>query len=132
MANVSAVLSVILSCDDPYAIAELFVERLGWRLVFATPRESEDRLACVALGDAEVMLGTAEEQFLPAAARAHRGAGVEMYVRLPASDDIAKIYARHLAAGVVTRELSRREWGELAFHAEIDGYRFLVAQAPSI
>ena len=54
--------SVILACDDPYRAASLFVDELGWRLVFATPPEGDDRLACVAIGDAEVMLGTAEEE----------------------------------------------------------------------
>ena len=121
-------LSVILACDDPYAAADLYTERLGWRLVFATPRESGDPLACVALGDAEVMLGTAEEQFLPAVSRAHRGAGVTVYVRLPAGEDIAAVHDRHAAAGVVTTPLSIRPWGVLAFNAVIDGYRFLVVQ----
>ena len=121
-------LSVILACDDPYQTADLYLERLGWRLVFATPRDSGDPLACVALGDAEIMLGTAEEQFLPAAARAHRGAGVSIYVRLPADVDMAAVHDRHAAAGVVTTPLSRRPWGVLAFDAVIDGYRFLVVQ----
>jgi catechol 2,3-dioxygenase-like lactoylglutathione lyase family enzyme len=121
-------LSVILACDDPYDTADLYVERLGWRLVFATPRDSGDPLACVALGDAEVMLGTAGEQFLPAAARGHRGAGVSIYIRLPEDADIAAVHDRHAAAGVVTTPLSRRPWGVLAFNAVIDGYRFLVVQ----
>jgi catechol 2,3-dioxygenase-like lactoylglutathione lyase family enzyme len=121
-------LSVILACDDPYETADLYTERLGWRLVFATPRDSGDPLACVALGDAEVMLGTAEERFLPAAARAHRGAGVSIYIRLPEGEDIAAVHDRHAAAGVVTTRLSRRPWGVLAFNAKIDGYGFLVTQ----
>lgn len=121
-------LSVILACDDPYETADLYAERLGWRLLFATPRDSGDPLACVALGDAEVMLGTAEEQFLPAASRAHRGAGVSIYIRLPEDEDIAAVHDRHAAAGVVTTPLSRRPWGVLAFNAVIDGYRFLVVQ----
>jgi catechol 2,3-dioxygenase-like lactoylglutathione lyase family enzyme len=53
------VLSVFLARDDPYAAAEFMTDLLGWRLVLATPRDSDDRPACVALGDAEVMLGTA-------------------------------------------------------------------------
>jgi catechol 2,3-dioxygenase-like lactoylglutathione lyase family enzyme len=122
-------LSVILACDDPYRTADLFVAQLGWRLVFATPDDSDDRLACVELGDAQVMLGTAGEEFLPGPARAYRGAGVEVYVRLPESVEIEDIHQRHVAANVVTRPLAKREWGETAFHFEVDGFRFLVAQA---
>jgi catechol 2,3-dioxygenase-like lactoylglutathione lyase family enzyme len=124
-------LSVILACDDPYATGDLFVGQLGWRLVFATPADSDDRLVCVELGDAQVMLGTAGEEFLPAAARDVRGAGVEVYVRLPEGVDIEAVHARHAAAGVVTRPLATREWGERAFHAEVAGYRFLIAAEPA-
>jgi hypothetical protein len=98
-------------------------------LVFATPAGSDDRLACVELGDAQVMLGTAEEEFLPGPARPYRGAGVEIYIRLPESVQIEEVHRRHAAANTVTRPLAKREWGELAFQFEADGYRFLVAQA---
>lgn len=121
-------LSVFLACDDPYAAADFYHRRLGWRLVFATPRDSDDRLACVSLGDAEILLGTAEERFLPSRSREHRGAGVTVYVRLPAGEDIAAVHERHAAAGVVTTALAPRPWGELAFDAVIDGYRFLIGQ----
>lgn len=77
-------LSVFLACDDPYESARFFVEELGWRLAFATPPEGDDRMACVALGDAEVMLGTAEEQYLAAGSREHRGAGVTVYMAFDA------------------------------------------------
>ncbi|GIJ56680.1 hypothetical protein Vau01_041960 [Virgisporangium aurantiacum] len=123
-------LSVILACDDPYKAADLFVERLGWRLVFATPADSDDRLACVGLGDARVMLGTAGEEFLPTEARPFRGAGVEVYVQLTASLPIEEVHRRHAEAGVVTRALATREWGERAFQFEAEGYRFMVAQDP--
>jgi uncharacterized glyoxalase superfamily protein PhnB len=121
------VLSVFLSCDDPYTAADFMTERLGWRLVFATPPDSDDRLACVALGDAEVMLGTAAEEFLPAASRSHKGAGVTLYVRLPATDDIAAVHAKHADAGVVTKPLALRPWGEQAFDAVICDYRYLIS-----
>ncbi len=121
-------LSVILACDDPYLTASLFVEQLGWRLVFATPADSGDRLACVELGGEQVMLGTAEEEFLAGAARPYRGAGVEVYIRLPAAVPIEEVHRRHAAAGVVTRPLALRGWGEAAFHFEAAGYRFMVAQ----
>lgn len=120
-------LSVILACDDPYRAADLFT-RLGWRLVFATPGDSDDRLACVELGDAQVMLGVAEEEFLSAAARPYRGAGVEVYVRLPESMRIEDVHERHAQSGAVTGPLERRPWGETAFQFEAEGYRFMVAQ----
>ncbi len=121
-------LSVFLACDDPYETAKLMTEQLGWRLEFATPADSGDKLACVSLGGAEVRLGTADERFLAAASRDHRGAGVTVYVRLPATEDISAVHARHAAAGVVTTPLAQRPWGELAFDAVIAGYRFLIAQ----
>lgn len=124
-------LSVFLACDDPYETARLCTDKLGWRLVFATPPESDDKLACVALGDAEIMLGTAAEQFLASRSRGHRGAGVSVYVRLPAAEDIEAIHQRHAAAGVVTAELSKRPWGEAGFDAVIAGYRFLITQEAS-
>ena len=121
-------LSVILACDDPYHAADLFVERLGWRLVFATPADSDDRLACVELGDAQVMLGVATEEFLAPAARPYRGAGVEVYVRLPGSVRIEDVHGRHAESGAVTGPLEKRPWGETAFQFEAEDYRFVVAQ----
>jgi uncharacterized glyoxalase superfamily protein PhnB len=120
-------LSVFLACDDPYETARFFVSELGWQHVFATPSDSDDRLACVRLADAEVMLGTAAEQFLRAVSRDHRGAGVTVYITVRAEDDIAAIHDRHHAAGVVTEPLSDRPWGQRAFDAVIGGYRFLIA-----
>ena len=84
-------LSVFLACDDPYETARLMTEQLGWQLEFATPADTGDKLACVSLGDAEVMLGTADERFRPAASRDHRGAGVTVYIRLPETGDIAGV-----------------------------------------
>ncbi len=123
-------LSVILACDDLYDTAKFMTDRLGWRLVFATPADSDDKLACVRLADNEVMLGTTDEQFLPAASRDHRGAGVSIYIRLPAEEDIEAVHAAHAAAGVVTEPLSLRPWGVLAFNAVIAGYQFLITQQP--
>jgi len=122
-------LSVFLACDDLYATARFFTEELGWRLEFQTPPDSGDPLACVSLGGAQVMLGTADERWLPAGSRAHRGAGVTVYVTLGADVDIdiAGVWRRHDAAGVTTSELTDRPWGVRAFDAVIEGYRFLVA-----
>jgi catechol 2,3-dioxygenase-like lactoylglutathione lyase family enzyme len=122
------VLSVILSCDDLYAAADFFTDRLGWRLVFSTPPESDDPIAAVALGDATVLLGPALEAFLSPRSRDHRGAGVQIFVTLPASEDIEVLHRRHEAAGVVTKPLSHRPWGRRAFNAELFGYRFLFAE----
>ena len=106
--------------------------QLGWRLEFATPHDSDDKVACVSLSeDAQVMLSTADEQYLPAASRPHRGAGVTVYIRLPQNEDIATVHERHAARGVVTQPLSQRPWGELAFDAVIAGYRFLISQEPA-
>lgn len=121
-------LSVFLACDDPYETARQMTEQLGWRLEFATPAGSDDKAAVVSLGGAQVRLGTADEQWLAADAREHRGAGVTVYVRLPQTEDIAAVHERHAAGGVVTRALGQRPWGELAFDALIAGYRFLISQ----
>ena len=121
-------LSVFLACDDPYETARLMTDELGWRLEFATPADTHDKLACVSLGGAQVRLGTADERYLPAIAREYRGAGVTVYVRLPQTVDISAVHARQASAGVVTAPLTQRPWGELAFDAVIAGYRFLIAQ----
>lgn len=120
-------LSVFLACDDLYASAKFFTEDLGWELTFATPPDSGDPLAGVSLGGAEIMLGPAEERWLPAASRSHRGAGVTVYVVLGAEDDIAAIYAKHAKAGVTTSALAERPFAPQAFDAVIEGYRFLIA-----
>jgi uncharacterized glyoxalase superfamily protein PhnB len=122
------VLSVFLACDDPYATATLMTDQLGWTLEFATPADSADKLACVSLGGAQVLLGTADEQFLAAASRDHRGAGVTVYVSLPEDADITAVHDRHAAGEVVTTPLAERPWGERAFDAVIAGYRFLIGQ----
>ena len=123
-------LSVFLACDDPYLTARQMTEQLGWRLEFATPADSDDKTVVVSLGGGQVRLGAAEEQWLAADARDHRGAGVTIYIRLPQTEDIAAVHERHASGGVVTGPLGQRPWGELAFDAVIAGYRFLIAQEP--
>jgi hypothetical protein len=88
------------------------------------------RTACQSAGSIRLGHDTADEQYLPAASRLHRGAGVTVYVRLPQTTDIATVHERHAAGGVVTQSLSQRPWGELAFDAVIAGYRFLITQEP--
>ena len=119
---------MFLACDDPYATARFMTETLGWAPDFSSPAESRDPMACVSLSGAQVRLGPADEQWLAAASRDHRGAGVTVYIRLPETDDITLVHERHAAGGVVTRPLEQRPWGELAFDAVIAGYRFLIAQ----
>ena len=75
-------LTPILATDDPYEAAAVFVTA-GWSLVFQTPPDSGDPLACVALAGAQLMLGTSLPGFLPAESRAHKGAGVEFHVTVP-------------------------------------------------
>ena len=119
------VLTPILATDDPYEAAARFVTT-GWTLVFETPRDSGDPLACVELAGARVLLGTAAPRFLPPESRGHRGAGVEFHVTVPAPG-IEKIFAAHRAHADSTTGLAVQPWGERAFHATLLGYRFLIA-----
>lgn len=118
-------LTPILATDDPYQAAEVFVEA-GWSLAFQTPPDSGDPLACVALADAQVMLGTSLPQFLPAERRPHKGAGIEFHLTVP-SDDIETVYEAHRRHAESVTSLALQPWGELAFHAVLLGYRFLIA-----
>jgi hypothetical protein len=119
------VLTPILATDDPYEAAAAFV-RGGWSVVFETPADSGDPLACVELAGAQLMLGTSEPKFLPPENRSHKGAGVEFHVTVPASD-LRKVYEAHRAHADSTTELTVQPWGETAFHATLLGYRFLLA-----
>jgi len=118
-------LTPILATDDPYQAADAF-EAAGWSRIFSTPPDSGDPMACVALADAQVMLGTSLPQFLPEASRPHRGAGVEFHVTVPATE-IDAIFAAHKQGGAAMTDLVRQRWGECAFHAMLAGYRFLIA-----
>jgi hypothetical protein len=119
------VLTPILATDDPYRAAADF-QAAGWSLIFSTPPTSGDPLACVGLAGAQVMLGTSLPQFLPEESRSHLGAGVEFHVTVPAAEIDAVFEAHKNSAGAVT-ELIVQPWGERAFHAELAGYRFLIA-----
>jgi hypothetical protein len=118
-------LTPILATEDPYEAARRFTAA-GWTLVFETPSDSGDPLACVELAGAQVLLGTAAPQFLPPESRDHRGAGVEFHVSVPASD-IEEIFAAHRAHADSSTDLAAQPWGETAFHATLAGYRFLIA-----
>jgi hypothetical protein len=119
------VLTPILATDDPYAAAAAFV-KAGWSLVFQTPPDSGDPLACVALAGARLMLGASLPQFLPAESRAHKGAGVEFHLTVP-SEDIDAVYEAHRQHAESVTDLAVQPWGEQAFHAVLLGYRFLIA-----
>lgn len=118
-------LTPILATDDPYEAASAFV-RAGWSLIFETPRDSGDPLACVGLAGARVMLGTSLPEFLAPESRTHKGAGVEFHLTVPASE-ITVIHEAHRAHAESTSDLSLRPWGEEAFHSVLAGYRFLIA-----
>ncbi len=118
-------LTPILATEEPCEAAAAFI-KAGWSLVFETPRDSGDPLACVALTGARLMLGTSLPQFLPADSRAHIGAGVEFHVTV-ASADIGAVYEAHRRYAESVTDLALQPWGEQAFHAVMLGYRFLIA-----
>lgn len=118
-------LTPILATDEPYKAAAVFV-RAGWSLVFQTPPDSGDPLACVALAGAQLMLGTSLPQFLPAESRAHKGAGVEFHITVP-DEDLDPIYETHRQHAESVTDLAVQPWGERAFHAVLLGYRLLIA-----
>jgi hypothetical protein len=123
------VLTPILATDDPYQAAEVFV-RAGWSLIFRTSPDSGDPLTCVGLAGGRLMLGTSGPEFLPAESRPYRGAGVEFHLTVPQDDIDAVFEAHRLHADSVT-DLAPQPWGELAFHAVVLGYNFLIAaEAP--
>jgi hypothetical protein len=119
------VLTPILATEEPYEAAAVFI-KAGWALVFETPRDSGDPLACVALAGARLMLGTSLPQFLPVDSRAHKGAGVEFHVTVP-SEEISAVYEAHRQYAESVTDLALQPWGEQAFHAVVLGYRFLIA-----
>lgn len=118
-------LTPILATDDPYEAATAFV-KAGWSLIFQTPPDSGDPLACVALAGAQLMLGTALPQFLPPESRPHKGAGVEFHLTVP-DGDLDAVYETHSHNAESVTDLVQQPWGERAFHTVLLGYRFLIA-----
>ncbi len=122
-------LTPILATDDPYEAAGVFVDA-GWSLVFQTPPDSDDPLTVVGLADTRLMLGTSLPQFLPAESRPHKGAGVEFHLTVP-ENDIGTIFDAHRKRADSVTDLVTQPWGELAFHAVVLGYKFLIAAEAS-
>ncbi|HEY3560862.1 MAG TPA: hypothetical protein VGL05_25545 [Kribbella sp.] len=116
-------LTPILATSDPYAAAAEFVAN-GWTLAYATPQDSDDRLAVVELHGGRVMLGVDSEEFLPREARDHRGAGVQFYLEVPA-EEIESVHAAHRDPGPI----EQRPWGVRSFVVRLAAYSFMVATA---
>jgi hypothetical protein len=102
-------LTPILATDDPYEAGAAFVEA-GWSLIFQTPPDSGDPLACVGLAGAQVMLGSSLPEFLPADSRAHKGAGVEFHLTVP-SENIGAVYEAHRRHAESVTSLATQPWG---------------------
>lgn len=118
-------LTPILATPDPYVAADEFAGN-GWTRAYATPKDSTDPMAVVELHGAQVMLGVDSEQFLPADARAHRGAGVQLYVEVPA-ELIEAVHAAHRDPGPI----EQRPWGVRSFVVRLAEYNFMIATAQS-
>lgn len=118
-------LTSILATSDPYVAADEFADN-GWTRAYATPKDSDDPLAVVELYGAQVMLGVDSEEFLPVDARAHRGAGVQFYVEVPA-DVIVAVHAAHRDPGPI----EQRPWGVRSFVVRLAEYSFMIAAAQS-
>ncbi len=119
-------LSVILATHNPFESKEEFL-KAGWEFLFETPEDSDDRLAIVRLGDAQVMLGIDSKEFLPDGAGDFKGAGIDIYVEFRENGIIGTVYKNHVMAGAAIEKLEPKPWGVKAFHARICGYKFLLA-----
>lgn len=116
----------ILATGDPYEAKQEFLES-GWDLVFETPRDSNDNLVCIKIENAQVMLGRDTSEFIRVEAKRFRGAGVDFYIELETEGALKNIFVNHKTARTAIEELSRRDWGVMAFRTKICGYSFLFA-----
>ena len=117
-------LTPILATEDPYLAAALFV-RCGWDLFLETPRDSDDRLAGVALGDAQLLLGTDTRRSSTRTPRLTAAPGSRPCHRAPGPHrGPAPAPPRARRDG---QRAGEQPWGERAFHATVCGYRFLLA-----
>ena len=112
----------ILACRNPYQTAETF-RSAGWNIDFSQPFESGDPLVGISLFDNQFLLGITEGYVSPQDI-AHIGCGVVFYIMVPKSE-IENIYQNHKP--FVTSHLQTQSWGDLAFEAQIEGFKLMIA-----
>lgn len=113
-------LAPLLATDDPYAAASIF-SQAGWKVEYASVRDTEQPRACVSLARSRVELVPPSDRYI-----VPRGLGVEFQIHVP-PNELSGLFLLHRAAGVVYSELrARPPGGERGFRAEIIGYKFLI------
>src|SRR4029453_9227369 len=112
-------LAPLLATDDPYAAASIF-SQAGWKVEYASVRDTEQPRASVSLARARVELVPPTDRYI-----VPRGLGVEFQIHVP-PNELSGLFLLHRAAGVVYSELRERRDGERGFRAEIVGYQFLI------
>ena len=112
----------ILACKNPYYAAEKF-HSAGWNIDFTQPVESGDPMVGISLFDHQFLLGITEG-YVSSEAVSHIGCGVVFYVTVPKTE-IENVYQKHKA--FVTSKLQMQSWGDLAFEAQIDSFKFMFA-----
>ncbi len=122
-------LSAILAVQDIDASITFYVSVLGftenWKIQDDNQRTT---FACLRMGDAEIRLGVIES-FIDPDALAQRGIGIQLYLEVPENIAIEALYERASISAQITRQLEKREWGELTFSVrDPDGYQFVLAQ----
>ncbi|HET6759998.1 MAG TPA: hypothetical protein VFH20_12045 [Propionibacteriaceae bacterium] len=115
----SRMLAPLLATDDPYAAASIF-SQAGWKVEYASVRDTEQPRACVSLARSRVELVPPTDRYI-----VPRGLGVEFQIHVP-PNELSGLFLLHRAAGVVYSELRERRDGERGFRAEIIGYQFLI------
>jgi NTP pyrophosphatase (non-canonical NTP hydrolase) len=111
-------LAPLLATDDPYAAASIF-SQAGWKVEYASVRDTEQPRACVSLARSRVELVPPTDRYI-----VPRGLGVEFQIHVP-PNELSGLFLLHRAAGVVYSELRERRGGR-GFRAEIIGYQFLI------
>jgi len=112
-------LAPLLATDDPYAAASIF-SQAGWKVEYASVRDTEQPRACVSLARSRVELVPPTDRYI-----VPRGLGVEFQIHVP-PNELSGLFLLHRAAGVVYSELRERRERERGFRAEIIGYQFLI------
>lgn len=112
-------LAPLLATDDPYAAASIF-SQAGWKVEYASVRNTEQPRACVSLARSRVELVPPSDRYI-----VPRGLGVEFQIHVP-PNELSGLFLLHRAAGVVYSELRERRDGQRGFRAEIIGYQFLI------